>query len=147
MQTDICLLVPRFELPAGVGWLRHWAVPMSEAGMARHHLTRSEAQSSSAAAQKLRLALDAAPVPASPAAAASLAWILTGFHHLSSFLTSPASPAPPGCEADPLSAGSLPLDPPCTISQLIISLLRKSPKGTLVGPSARQGSTSSACVA
>ena len=37
--------------------------------MARHHSTRSEAQSSSADAQPLFDALDAALVPASPAAA------------------------------------------------------------------------------
>ena len=75
-QTDICLLVPRFELPAGVCWLRHQAVPMSEAGTAPLHSTRSEARSSSAVAQPLLAALDAALVRAAPAAAASLAWIL-----------------------------------------------------------------------
>ena len=49
---------------------------MSEAGTALLHSTRSEARSSSAVAQPLLAALDAALVRAAPAAAASLAWIL-----------------------------------------------------------------------
>ena len=45
--------------------------------------------------------------------------LLPGFHlvqHLDQlcFLTSPASPAPPGCGADPPSTGSPPRAPPCS---------------------------------
>ena len=69
-------------------------------------------------------------------------------HHLW-YLTSPASPAPHGCEGDLLSTGSPPRDPPCTAQVIIHSLHYppKSPKGTLVWPSARQGSASSARIA
>ena len=48
---------------------------MSEAGRAPPRSTRFESQSSSAAAQLLLAALDAAHARASPAAAASLAWV------------------------------------------------------------------------
>ena len=52
---------------------------MSEAGRAPPRSTRFESQSSSAAAQLLMLAaLDAAHARASPAAAASLAWVRLG---------------------------------------------------------------------